>query len=76
MTYFKFLLLVPCVSLISCSATQLQETAEIVGVVGEAATEAAPALAANPSPLGAIVAGGSVLAALVGHIHAKKKRRS
>ncbi len=75
MTY-KFLALLPLLSLVSCSSTQLQEAAEIAGVVGEAAVEVAPALAANPSPLGAVVAGGSVLAALIGHIHAKNKRRS
>jgi len=73
---YRFILLTPMLLLTSCSSAQLRETAELVGVVGEAAAEAAPALAANPSPIGAIVAGGSVLATLAGHIHAKKKRRS
>ena len=73
----RVVLLLPCYFLLaSCSALQMQETAEVVGVVGEAVVEAAPSLAANPTPLGAVVAGGSVLAALFGHIHAKKKRRS
>ena len=72
----RFIVLTPLLLLTSCSGLQLQETAEVVGVVGEAVVEAAPALAANPTPLGAVVAGGSVLAALFGHIHAKKKRRS
>ena len=73
---YRIFVLTPLLFLVSCSSTELQETAELIGVVGEAAAEAAPALAASPSPLGAIVAGGSVLAALAGHIHAKKKRRS
>ena len=73
---YRFALLTPVLLLVSCTSTEIRDAAEIVGLVGEAAVEAAPALAANPSPLGAIVAGGSVLAALAGHIHAKKKRRS
>ena len=73
---YRVIVLTPLLLLTSCSALQLEEAAEVVGVVGEAVVEAAPALAANPTPLGAVVAGGSVLAALFGHIHAKKKRRS
>jgi len=73
---YKLITLTPLLFLVSCTSTELRDTAEIIGVVGEAAVEAAPALAANPSPLGAIVAGGSVLTALVGHIHARNKRRS
>ena len=76
MIMYRFIVLTPLLLLTSCSALQLEEAAEVAGVVGEAAVEAAPLLAANPTPVGALVAGGSVLAALFGHIHAKKKRRS
>ena len=75
--YVLNLFIVPSLLLLtSCSGLQLQEAAEVAEVVGTAVVEAAPALASNPTPLGAVVAGGSVLAALFGHIHAKKKRRS
>ena len=73
----RVLLLTPSLLfLTSCTGVQLQEAAEVAEVVGTAVAEAAPALAASPTPLGALVAGGCVLAALFGHIHAKKKRRS
>ena len=73
---YRFIVLTPLLLLTSCTALQLEEAAEVVEVVGEAAVEAAPLLAANPTPVGVLVAGGSVLAALAGHIYARKKRRS